>query len=95
MRYPIPKTTRAKMARLYYELCLVPGLEPRVIRSWADMLSRLLSSKPDQKRKLDTKGGATEMSTRRADRGTMLVKQIALVSSLGLVRYAKTSTINL
>ena len=53
MRYPIPKSTRAKLARLYYELCLVPGLEPRVIRSWADMLSRLLSSKPDQRRKLE------------------------------------------
>lgn len=53
MRYPIPKTTRAKLARLYYELCLVPGLAPRIIRSWADMLSRLLSSKPDQRRKLE------------------------------------------
>lgn len=55
MRYPIPKTTRAKLARLYYELCLLPGLEPRVIRSWADMLSRLLSTKPDQRRKLEAK----------------------------------------
>ncbi|GJE87739.1 proteasome-substrate-size regulator, mid region domain-containing protein [Phanerochaete sordida] len=55
MRYPVPKTTRARLARLYYELCLVPGLEPRVIRSWADMLSRLLSAKPDQKRKLEAK----------------------------------------
>ena len=53
MRYPIPKTTRAKLARIYYELCLVPGLEPRIIRSWADMLSRLLSSKPEQRRKLE------------------------------------------
>ena len=53
MRYPMPKPTRAKLARLYYELCLVPGLEPRVTRSWADMLSRLLSSKPDQRRKLE------------------------------------------
>lgn len=55
MRYPIPKSTRAKLARLYYELCLLPGLEPRVIRSWADMLSRLLATKPDQKRKLEAK----------------------------------------
>lgn len=55
MRYPMPKTTRAKLARLYYELCLIPGLEPRVIRSWADMLSRLLSAKPDQRRKLEAK----------------------------------------
>ncbi|EIN13635.1 hypothetical protein PUNSTDRAFT_94829 [Punctularia strigosozonata HHB-11173 SS5] len=54
MRYPIPKTTRAKMVRLYYELCLLPGIEPRAIRSWADMFSRLLSSNKDSsKRKLD------------------------------------------
>ncbi len=53
MRYPIPKPTRAKLARLYYELCLLPGIEPRVIRSWSDMLSRLLTSKPDQRPKLE------------------------------------------
>ncbi|KAI0343973.1 ARM repeat-containing protein [Trametopsis cervina] len=53
MRYPMPKATRAKLARLYYELVVLPGLEPRVIRSWADMLSRLLSNKPDQRRKLE------------------------------------------
>jgi proteasome activator subunit 4 len=53
LRYPIPKTTRAKLVRLYYELCVLPGLEPRVIRSWADMLSRLLSNKQDQRRKLE------------------------------------------
>lgn len=53
MRYPMPKSTRAKLVRLYYELCLVPGVEPRVLRSWADMLSRLLSNKPGLKRKLE------------------------------------------
>ncbi|KAF9568547.1 hypothetical protein CPC08DRAFT_654918 [Agrocybe pediades] len=54
MRYPMEKSTRAKLVRLYYELCLVPGLEPRVLRSWADMLSRLLSNKPGLKRKLES-----------------------------------------
>jgi proteasome activator subunit 4 len=54
MRYPMPRATRAKLVRLYYELCLVPGLEPRVIRNWADMLSRLLSNKPGLKRKLES-----------------------------------------
>jgi proteasome activator subunit 4 len=49
MRYPMAKTTRAKLVRLYYELCVLPGMEPRVIRSWADMLSRLLSSGPKRK----------------------------------------------
>lgn len=53
MHYPMPKTARAKLVRLYYELCLVPGVEPRVIRSWADMLSRLLSNKPEHRRKLE------------------------------------------
>ncbi|EJF66455.1 ARM repeat-containing protein [Dichomitus squalens LYAD-421 SS1] len=54
MRYPMPKPTRAKLTRLYYELCLIPGIEPRVMRSWADMLSRLICNKPDSRRKLDT-----------------------------------------
>lgn len=53
MRYPIAKPTRAKLVRLYYELCLVPGIEPRIIRSWVDMFSRLLSNKPGVKRKLE------------------------------------------
>ncbi|KAG6869164.1 hypothetical protein C0993_012263 [Termitomyces sp. T159_Od127] len=54
MRYPIPKSTRAKLVRLYYELSLIPGVEPRVIRSWTDMLSRLLANKPGSKRKLES-----------------------------------------
>ena len=58
MRYPMQKSTRAKLVHLYYELCLVPGIEPRVLRSWADMLSRLLSNKPGVKPKLD----ATDLS---------------------------------
>ena len=47
------KSTRAKLVRLYYELCLVPGIEPRVLRSWADILSGLLANKPGIKPKLD------------------------------------------
>jgi len=54
MRYPMQKSTRAKLVRLYFELCLVPGVEPRVIRTWADMLSRLLANKSGSKRKLET-----------------------------------------
>lgn len=46
------KSTRAKLVRLYYELCILPGIEARVVRSWADMLSRLLASKAG-KRKLE------------------------------------------
>lgn len=53
MRYPMSKPIRAKLTRVYFELCLVPGIEPRVMRSWADMLSRLICNKPDSRRKLD------------------------------------------
>ncbi|TDL28791.1 hypothetical protein BD410DRAFT_863415 [Rickenella mellea] len=52
MRYPIPKSTRAKLATFYYELCLVPGVEPRIIRSWVDMFFRLV--KAGTKRKLES-----------------------------------------
>ncbi|KAG6866845.1 hypothetical protein C0991_008781 [Blastosporella zonata] len=54
MRYPMAKSMRAKLVRLYYELALLPGLEPRVIRGWTDMFSRLLASKPGSKRKLES-----------------------------------------
>ena len=33
MHYPVKKSTRVTLARLYYELCLVPGIEPRVLCS--------------------------------------------------------------
>ena len=54
MHYPMKKTTRIALARLYYELCLVPGIEARVLRSWADMLSRLLFNKSGLRRKLES-----------------------------------------
>ncbi|TCD70651.1 hypothetical protein EIP91_002372 [Steccherinum ochraceum] len=53
LRYPMTKSIRARLVTLYYELCLVPGLEARVIRSWADMLNRLLANKPESQRKLE------------------------------------------
>ncbi|KAG1755009.1 uncharacterized protein EDB91DRAFT_1096702 [Suillus paluster] len=52
MRYPMMTSIRAKLVRFYYELCLLPGIEVRIIRSWADMLYRLLGSKT-VKRKLE------------------------------------------
>ncbi|KAH9937428.1 ARM repeat-containing protein [Fomitopsis serialis] len=54
MHYPMPKPMRIKLVHFYYELCLIPGIESRVVRSWADILSRLLANKPDQRRKLET-----------------------------------------
>lgn len=53
MRYPIPIRIRAKLVRLYYELCILPGIEPRLIRSWAGVISRLLAGQSDSRRKLD------------------------------------------
>jgi proteasome activator subunit 4 len=53
MRYPIPPKTLAKLVRLYYELCLLPGIEPQAIYGWADMISRLLCNKSSATRKLE------------------------------------------
>lgn len=53
MRYPIPDRIRAKLVRLYYELCILPGVEPRLVRSWAGLISRLLAGKSDSRRKLE------------------------------------------
>jgi len=54
MRYPMPKSTRAKLVKFYYELCILPGIDNLSLRCWADMISRLCSSKPGKKRKLET-----------------------------------------
>jgi proteasome activator subunit 4 len=53
MRYPMQKPMRAKLVTLYYELCLLPGIEARVTRNWADMLTRLIDAKPGARRKLE------------------------------------------
>ena len=49
----MPVSTRAKLVRLFYELALLPGVEPRLIRSWVDDLSRILANKGDAPRKID------------------------------------------
>ncbi|EFI28574.1 hypothetical protein CC1G_13601 [Coprinopsis cinerea okayama7 len=51
--YPMPTTTRAKLIRVYYELCILPGVDARCVRSWADTLSRLIGSKYRGLRKLE------------------------------------------
>ncbi|KAJ6627278.1 hypothetical protein B0H10DRAFT_1780024 [Mycena sp. CBHHK59/15] len=53
MRYPIPKPTRAKLVRLYYELALLPGVDARTCRNWVHMLSRVLGTRPGAKRRLE------------------------------------------
>lgn len=53
MKYPMAKTCRAKLVRLYYDLSLLPGIEARLVRGWTDMVTRLLANKTGQKRKLE------------------------------------------
>ena len=53
MYYPMPSTTRAKLIRVYYELCVLPGIDPRSTRNWSDTLSRLIGSKYAGLRKVD------------------------------------------
>lgn len=53
LHYPIPTQTRANLVKLYYELILIPGMDPRCIRSWVDTMVKLLANKgPGFKRKL-------------------------------------------
>jgi len=54
LKYPMPTTTRARLTRLYYELTILPGIETRTTRSWADIITRLTNAKPGQKRKLES-----------------------------------------
>ncbi|KAF7310620.1 hypothetical protein HMN09_00604800 [Mycena chlorophos] len=53
MRYPIAKPLRAKLARLYYELILLPGIDARTCRNWVHMFNRILANKPGARRKLE------------------------------------------
>lgn len=44
---------RVSLVKLYYELILIPGMDARLVRSWADMLVKLIANKgPGTKRKL-------------------------------------------
>lgn len=53
MLYPMPTPLRAKLIRLYYETCALPGIEARCVRSWADTMGRLINSKYPGLRKVD------------------------------------------
>jgi proteasome activator subunit 4 len=53
MRYPMPRPIRASLAKLYYELLVIPGAEPRLIRGWADTLARLIPNRTGSRRKLE------------------------------------------
>ncbi|KAF7320019.1 hypothetical protein MKEN_00785900 [Mycena kentingensis (nom. inval.)] len=51
LRYPISKPLRAKLAKFYFELILLPGIEARSVRSWVHMFNKVL--KPGVRRKLE------------------------------------------
>ncbi|KAJ7071512.1 hypothetical protein C8F01DRAFT_1110832 [Mycena amicta] len=53
MRYPIAKPLRAKLASLYFQLILLPGIEARTCRNWVHMFNRVLGNKPGAPRKLE------------------------------------------
>jgi proteasome activator subunit 4 len=52
MRYPLPRATRAALAKIYYQLIVSPGSEPRLLRGWVDMLGRLIPRKSGSRPKL-------------------------------------------
>ncbi|KAN0063131.1 Proteasome activator BLM10 [Thecaphora frezii] len=51
LRYPMLRQTRARLARLYYELTVLPGLETRMVQVAAEMCMSLI----ENKKKLDIK----------------------------------------
>ncbi|KAG8737973.1 hypothetical protein FRC10_007440 [Ceratobasidium sp. 414] len=53
LRYPMPRKNRAQLAKLYYGLCILPGIEPNRYQEWADILSQLVYTKPGNKRRLE------------------------------------------
>lgn len=52
MRYPLPRATRVALAKIYYQLIVSPGSDPRMLGGWADMLGRLIPRKPGLRPKL-------------------------------------------
>ena len=48
------KATRIKLIHYYYEMCLVPGIQPHLIRERSRMLGQLLPHNRDFLVKIDT-----------------------------------------
>ena len=45
LKYPLPKDKRIALAKLYYEVCVIPGMQMDVVTSCMDTLSMLVRSK--------------------------------------------------
>ncbi|KAG9039991.1 hypothetical protein FRB95_004463 [Tulasnella sp. JGI-2019a] len=53
LKYPFPRALRAKLARFYYELILIPSIDPKFIHLFALSLDRTIATKLGHKRKLE------------------------------------------
>ncbi|CEL52206.1 Proteasome activator complex subunit 4 OS=Xenopus laevis GN=psme4 PE=2 SV=1 [Rhizoctonia solani AG-1 IB] len=53
LKYPMPRETRVKLAKLYYGLCILPGVEPSRYQEWADILGQLIYVKAGHKLRLE------------------------------------------
>jgi hypothetical protein len=45
LKYPLPKDKRIALAKLYYEVCVLPGMQMDVVSSCMDTLAMLVRSK--------------------------------------------------
>lgn len=45
LKYPMKRTIRAKLAKLYFELAVLPGMDARLVEIAATMCMTLLESK--------------------------------------------------
>ncbi|KAH8929547.1 hypothetical protein BT69DRAFT_1292546 [Atractiella rhizophila] len=51
MKYPLPLPLRTRLAALYYEVCVLPGMDPRLIDGAVNMFISLVESKKRLERK--------------------------------------------
>ncbi|KAF8682453.1 hypothetical protein RHS04_02581 [Rhizoctonia solani] len=53
LKYPMPREVRVRLAKLYYGLCILPGIEPSRYQEWADILGQLIYVKAGHKLRLE------------------------------------------
>ncbi|KAG8905939.1 hypothetical protein FRB99_007944 [Tulasnella sp. 403] len=53
LKYPLPRSLRASLARVYYELIFVPAMDPSFVQVFASTLRLLIGNKPGSRRKLE------------------------------------------
>jgi proteasome activator subunit 4 len=45
LKYPLPKEKRIKLARLYFDICVTPGMPLHIVSTCSDTLAVLIRSK--------------------------------------------------